>query len=275
LESLIKSGAMDSLGARRAQLYGVIDRAMEHAQKLQRQRLSGQHGLFMGGGKPEPAELPLPDVEEWPEHELLASEFATLGFYVSGHPLSKHAARLKELGVVDLVTLEGRRNGEEVTVAGIVMSLRPMRSRKGDRWGILHLQDQTGGLEVLAFPEAFARLEGTLKSGAPLLLRGRVNVEEAGTRLAVQDARPLDQVSSTESTVLRVRVDLGAMDEFTLDRLKELFARSPGPCPISFDLLDPDGSAATLRSNQRVRLDDQLLDRVRQMCGADAVEVVR
>jgi DNA polymerase-3 subunit alpha len=275
LESLIKAGAMDSLGARRAQLYDVIDGAMERAQRIQRQRTSGQHGLFAPGSENEPGEPVLPDMEEWSEDELLAAEFATLGFYVSGHPLDKHAARLGELGVADLVSLEGRRNGEEVTVAGIVMAMRPMRSRKGDRWAILSLQDRTGGLEVLAFPEAFTRLEATFKSGAPLLLRGRVNVEEAGTRLAVQDAQPLDKVSSAGTTVMRVRVELGAMDEFTLDRLKELFARSPGSCPIAFDLLDPDGSVATLRSDQRVRLDDQLLNKVRQMCGPDAVEVVR
>ena len=74
---------------------------------------------------------------------------------------------------------------------------------------------------------------------------------------------------------MRVRVDLGVMDEFTLDQLKELFSRSPGPCPIAFDMVDPDGTVATLRSNQRVRLDEKLLSSVRQMCGADAVEVVR
>jgi DNA polymerase-3 subunit alpha len=225
--------------------------------------------------KHEPAEAPLPDVEEWPEHELLACELATLGFYISGHPLAKHAARLKEMGALELGTLEGRRNGEEVQVAGIVMSLRPMRSRKGDRWAVVSLQDMSGGLEVLVFPEAFARLETVLKSGVPLLLRGRINVEEVGTRLALQQAQPLDQVSAAESAMMRVRVDLGAMDEFTLDQLKELFARSPGPCQIAFDMIDPDGSVATLRTNQRVRPDDKLLNAVRQMCGADAVQVVR
>ena len=144
---------------------------MERAQKSQRERTSGQHGLFMrrrAAGRGRRARA-CRDAEEWPEHELLAAEFATLGFYVSGHPLAKYAARLKELGAVELAAIEGRRNGEEVTVAGMVMSMRPMRSRKGDRWAILSLQDMTGGLEALVFPEAFARLESKLKSGAPLL----------------------------------------------------------------------------------------------------------
>jgi DNA polymerase-3 subunit alpha len=275
LESLIKSGAMDSLGGRRAQLFAVIDRAMERAQRFQRESSTAQHGLFRGGGAtPEPAEPALPDCEEWAEHELLAAEFATLGFYISGHPLAKHAARLKELRAVELSGVEGKRNGEDITIAGIVVAMRAMRSRKGDRWAILTVQDMTGVLEVLAFPEAFARFENVLKSDAPLLLRGRVNVEEAGTRVSVQEARLLDQVAEG-NTFMRVRVDLGAVDEGLLDRLKELFAGSPGPCAVAFDLLDPDGSVATLRSNQRVRLDERLVDKVREMCGADAVEVVR
>jgi len=263
------------MGAGRARLYEVIDKAMERAQKSQRERTSGQHGLFMGGAaSAEPVEPPLPSVDEWPEHELLASELATLGFYVSGHPMAKHAARLKELGAVELTNVEGRRNGEEIVVAGMIMSMRAMRSRKGDRWAIISLQDMTGGLEALVFPEAFARLESKLKPGTPLLLKGRVNVEEVGTRLAVQEAKPLDGIDPNGSVVMRVRVDLGSMDEYTLDRLKELFARFPGPCPIAFQLRNPDGLAATLRSQQRVQPDEKLLTAVREMCGADAVEVV-
>jgi len=206
---------------------------------------------------------------------LLASEFATLGFYISGHPLSKHAARLKDLGVVDLALLEGRRNGEEITVAGIVVSTRPMRSRKGDRWAIVNLQDMTAAAEVLAFPEAYARLEATFKSPGPLVLKARVNVEEVGTRLVVMEARVLEGAPGGVRA-LRVRVDLAAgLDDFTLDRLLELFVAKPGPCPVVFDLLHADGSAATLRATQRVRLDDDLLVAVRAMCGADAVELDR
>ena len=111
-----------------------------------------------------------------------------MGFYVSGHPLAKYADRLRDLKAVELGTFESRRNNEEVAVAGIVVTIRSMRSRKGARWAILSLQDPTGMLEVLAFPESFAKLENVLKAGAMLLLRGRVQIEDAGTRLVVSDA---------------------------------------------------------------------------------------
>src|SRR5580692_7243756 len=243
LESLIKSGAMDSLGTRRSQMFAVIDRSMEKAQRRQREKTSGQHGLFGGASAAmETADEPLPDLEEWPEHETLSAEFATVGFYISGHPLSKFGSKLAELGAIDLATVEGRRNGEEITVAGIVVAMRSMRSRKGDRWGILTLQDMTGVLEVLAFPESFARLEAVFKSNAPMLLKGRVNVEEAGTRLAVMDARKLEDIAQPSPSVMRVRVAMCALDDQILDELKQLFVNKPGSCSVAFDLISPEGT---------------------------------
>ena len=124
----------------------------------------------------------LPEVEEWPEHEILAAEYATLGFYISGHPLDKYAGRLKDLNATELSSMEGKRNNEDIVVAGIIVQARPMRSRRGARWAILTLQDRTGVIEALVFPEAFQKLEPILKAATPLLVKGRVAVEDVGTR---------------------------------------------------------------------------------------------
>src|SRR6202142_4032335 len=210
LESLVRSGAMDGLGAHRAQMVAVIDLVMERSQKLQRAREAGQHGLF-GGSAPSATPMPaeeLPDVPEWPEHELLAAEYGTLGFYISGHPLDKYAGRLKDLNAIELSTLEGKRNGEDIVVAGIIVSSRPMRSRRGARWMIVTLQDRTGVIEALVFPEAFQKLEPILKAATPLLVKGRVAVEDGGTRLMVSDARVMDQMTDKAPSLLRVRVDM-------------------------------------------------------------------
>ncbi len=276
VESLIKSGAMDSLGARRAQLSAVIDRAMERGQRTQRQANSGQHGLFGSGPAPaQPFSETLPDIEEWPEDELLAAEYSTIGFYISGHPLAKHAGRLKELNVTELAGLEVKSNNSDVIVAGIVVGVRPMRSKKGARWSILSLQDMTGNAEVLAFPEAFGRLENLLKSHARLLIKGRISVEDVGTRVILSDARPLEEVTEPAAKLLRVRVDLTNVDENILDRLEEIFDRRPGPCRVAFELMRPDGEVAELETDRRVRPDKDLVLEIQELCGADAVEVLR
>jgi DNA polymerase-3 subunit alpha len=268
---------MDGLGAHRAQMISVIDRVMERAQKLQRAREAGQHGLFGGSvatATPMPLEE-LPDVPEWPEHELLAAEYATLGFYISGHPLDKYAGRLKDLSAIEIATIEGKRNGEDIVVAGIIVSSRPMRSRRGARWMIVTLQDRTGVVEALVFPEAFQKLEPILKAATPLLVKGRVAVEDVGTRLMVSDARVLDQVSDRAPSLLRVRVDLKALDPAVLDQLGELFTRSPGRCRVAFELIQDDGSEATLESSSAVKADRELVERVREICGSDSVALVQ
>ena len=166
---------------------------------------------FSAGAPPQAAAPPpetLPEVEEWPEHELLAAEYSTLGFYISGHPLDKYAGRLQDLKAIELSTMEGRRNDEDIVVAGIIVQSRPMRSRRGARWAILTLQDRTGVIEALVFPEAFQKLEPILKAATPLLVKGRVAVEDVGTRVIVSDARLLDQVADRPPSLLRVRVDL-------------------------------------------------------------------
>ncbi len=274
-ESLIKSGAMDSLGARESMLASVDDAGMAQ-QRATRARESGQHGLFGTAAAPAPVAFEMRESEPWSEEERLASEYAMLGFYVSGHPLAKYASRLQELKTVSLAEIEGQRNGKEVAVAALIVGVRPMRSRKGARWAIYTVQDMTGVQELLAFPESFAKLENVLKPGTPLLLKARVQIEEAGTRLSLQEARRLEDLAERKAAApdFRVRLETDSLSESTLDRLEELFAASPGPSPVLFEMHSPDGSMAVLHSQQRVTVKAELIESVRQICGAQAIELV-
>jgi DNA polymerase-3 subunit alpha len=123
-----------------------IDDALASLQRASRLRESGQHGLFGGGGSMTEAAAPflLRDAPLWSEEERLASEYAMLGFYVSGHPLEKYSSRLAEWSVVRLEEVEGQRNGKEIAVAALIVGSRPMRSKKGARWAIFTIQDMTG-----------------------------------------------------------------------------------------------------------------------------------
>ncbi|MGA7963596.1 MAG: OB-fold nucleic acid binding domain-containing protein, partial [Candidatus Acidiferrales bacterium] len=189
--------------------------------------------------------------------------------------LDKYAGRLKDLNAAELASMEGRKNNEDIVVAGIIVQIRPMRSRRGARWAILTLQDRTGVIEALAFPEAFAKLEPILKANTPLLVKGRVAVEDVGTRLIVGDARLLDQVADRPPSQLRVRVDLSTVDTGALDRLQKLFSSRPGRCRVTFDLVKNDGTEATLEAGSAVLADRELVERVREICGTDSVALVQ
>jgi DNA polymerase-3 subunit alpha len=272
LESLVKSGALDSIPGGRAAHWANLDEALKHSQRLHRERTSGQNAFFttMNVATPAP-EHHVSNVPEWTEEERLSGEYAMLGFYISGHPLDKYAGRLKELKAVEIGSVESQRNGSDIVVAGIIVQARPMRSKKGQRWAIVSLQDQTGAIEALVFPEAFQRLEPVLKAAVPLLIKGKVNVEEVGTRLSVSDARPIEQMLSRPPALLRVRVDLTSADQSLLEHLDEIIASHPGRCKVEFNLLSGDGSEATLQSARSVQPDAELVSRLRDICGADAV----
>jgi DNA polymerase-3 subunit alpha len=269
-ESLIKSGAMDSVGPRESMLASV-DEAVAALQRVARSRESGQHGLFGGGSAPTAAPFELRDAPPWSEQERLASEYAMLGFYVSGHPLEKFASRLEEWKIVTLGQVEGERNGKEIAVAVLIVGTRPMRSKKGARWAIFTIQDMTGIQELLAFPESFARFEAVLKPGAPLLLKVRVQVEEAGTRLSLQEARRIeDIVERVANQEFRIRMDVQALNEATLDQLGRLFEGAPGSSQVVFELVSADGTVATVVSQQRVKVTPELVEAVRRVKGEQA-----
>jgi DNA polymerase-3 subunit alpha len=280
LESLVKAGALDCTGGSRGRLFAAIDQAISRGQKKHQEKTVGQGGLFLAGTNTSHDSQPwqeteLPEADDWSEEQQLAGEYSVLGFYISGHPLDKYAGRLKDLNASELATMESRKNNEDLVVAGIIVQIRPMRSRRGARWEILTLQDRTGVIEALVFPEAFGKLEGILKSNTPLLVKGRVAVEDVGTRLIVADARLLDQLADRPPSLLRVRMDLSTVNTGAIDQLQKLFSSRPGRCKVSFELIKDDGSAATLDAGSAVLADRELVERVREICGTDSVALVQ
>jgi DNA polymerase-3 subunit alpha len=273
-ESLIKSGALDSLGPRESMLASVDD-ALAAVQRASRIRESGQHGLFGTAAAPARIAFELHEAEPWGEAERLASEYAMLGFYVSGHPLAKYASRLQELKCISLDQVDGQRNGKEITVAVLIVGTRPMRSKKGARWAIYTIQDMTGVQELLAFPESFARLEQVLKAGTPLLLKARVQIEEAGTRLSLQEAAKLGELAERPAlTGLRIRAKLEDLNDELLDRLEEILFSYRGSSQLSLDLCGPHGATATIQFEHRVRSCPELIAAIRECIGDQSMDLV-
>jgi DNA polymerase-3 subunit alpha len=277
LESLIKAGAFDSIGARRAQLLAVLDRAMELGQKLQREAETGQHGLFIGGAEaPPPPPFELPDVPEISEADRLAAEKEILGFYVTGHPLEKFTARLGTLTRHDTSSVEEMANEAPVTLAGILRGLRVKPSKKGDLWASAQLEDLRGTVDLLVFPQAYQQMQGVLKPDTALLIKGRVRHEEnQKPRVVVNEVRPLETAVNGAKTQLRIRINLEAVGEGLVDELASLLASCPGESPVMLELTRPGDFVVRLqaRTPRTVKTDDELLNRLRRLCGEEAVRL--
>jgi DNA polymerase-3 subunit alpha len=275
IESLIKAGAFDSLGARRAQHMAILDRTMDLGQKRQRETNSGQHGLFMADSDfAPPPPLDLPDVPDWTEPERLMGEKEVLGFYVTGHPLEKYMGRLAAITRHDCSSLEELKHESAVTLAGILTGLRVRPSKKGDLWASGMLEDSRGSVELLVFPQAYQELQSVLKPDAALLIEGRVRHEEnQRTKVVVEEARLLDVALNGAPPRLRIRVDLGVAGESLAVELADLLSAYPGKNSVVLELTRPGDFVAALRVGRprAVQASEEVLNRLRALCGEGAV----
>ncbi len=242
LESLIKSGAMDGLG-RRAQLMAVLDRAIEGAQKTQRDAESGQHGLFGVFQQEEvsASQNKLPDTPDWDEHTRLANEKEILGFFISGHPLEKYRDKLEDLRALSTEEISALTKStgkdENITTAGIITNLRVLKSKRGDFYAQGALEDMAGSVEMLVFPEAYRKLQDKVKLEVPVLIRGGVRIEEgANPKLTVNEILPLEDAKVPLPNSLRIRVPLETANESTVDALHTLCAQQKGAAKVLFDV---------------------------------------
>ncbi len=281
LESLIKSGAMDSLG-RRAQLMAVLDKSMENAQKAQRDAESGQHGLF-GVFEQEETHAngqQLPDTPDWDEHQRLASEKEILGFFITGHPLEKYRDKLTDLHTLSTAEIGARKSStakdENVLTAGIITGIRVLKSKKGDFYAQGALEDMLGTVEMVVFPDAYRKLGDKVKLEVPVLVKGGLRVEEGSNpKLMVNDIQPLEDVKIPLPRSLRIRIPVESANEAIVDDLHLLFAQRKGDAKVLFDVERKDDFMVVMEAEgYNVLPDRNFIARVEELCGRGAVRII-
>ena len=280
LESLIKSGAMDSLGSR-SQLMAVIDKAIERAQKTQRDAECGQHGLF-GVFQQEDANDhndKLPNLPDWDEHTRLAAEKEILGFFITGHPLEKYKDKLEDfraLTTEDICALKNSTGKDEIFAGGVICNLRVLKSKKGEYYAQANLEDMLGSVEMLVFPEAFRRLQDKVKLEVPVLIKGGVRIEEgANPKLTVSEITPLEEARPKLPRSLRIRIPLETATDSTVQALHNLFIERKGDSKVLFDVeRQGDFMVVMEAEGYNVQPDRNFIARVEELCGRGAVRVI-
>jgi DNA polymerase-3 subunit alpha len=313
-EALVKSGACDSLAAERpltsgtprnairARLFASIDGACEHGSRLQRNKDLGQVDLFGGGdgAGTGPTIAPLPDAAPWTEIEQLNFEKEALGLYWSGHPIDRHAALLREYGAkttLDLVprreTVDaGEENGvepaaraengngggraaEDVAIGGIVFGLRALKTRKGDRMCVFSLEDATGSLEVVVFPDAFKQHGHVVENGRSVLVHGRYERDDDSIRVLASEIVPIEMVQERLARLVAIRVSMPPHGRATFERLLELLAQHKGDRRVAFVILEQDRHLRVTAdvSGIKVRPSERLVSEVEKICGAGSVNL--
>ena len=202
-----------------------------------------------------------------------------LGFFITGHPLEKYRDKLIDFSALSTEAISAMKSStgkDEICAGGIISNLRVLRSRKGELYAQATLEDMSGSVDMLVFPEAYRRLGDKLRAESPVLVRGGVRVEEGSNpKLTVSEITPLDQAQPKLPRSLRIRVPLETASESTIDALHDLCRERRGEAKLLFDV-ERAGDFLVVMEAQgyNVQPDRTFISRVEQLCGRGSVRVI-
>ena len=266
VEALIKCGAFDSLGGKRAQFFGSFEESMEVGQRLQKELESGQDSLFgtqeiLSHGGNDYGNLP--DIEEWDEKTLLSYEKEALGFYVSGHPLARYSDSIKRFATCGASELSERTDKEKVHICGIVSGIKELITKKGDRMAFVSLEDLSGSVEVIVFPEVYTASIELLRGEDPLLVSGELDIGEEACKILATEVALLKDVKETMAKRVHIRLTTPGLEEMKLRQLKGLIQRYRGTCEVCLHIVIPNRSETSITLPKQLRMaasDEALAD---------------
>lgn len=232
IECLIKAGAFDDFGYSRAQLLAGYAQFVDAAETARADREIGQVSLF-DFEPTQKQKIELPAVPPWNKNIALAYEKEVLGFFLSDHPLSGLENLLSATTTCAISGLSGIKHKSRITVGGLNVSQREMITRKGTRMAFCQIEDLTGTLEAVVFPDAFSKYEPLLKEEGPLLFEGVFENDEGALQLIVEKVVPLKEKSNS---LQRVKLILTEELVDKLDDLKGVMTQHPGKTSVRFEI---------------------------------------
>jgi DNA polymerase-3 subunit alpha len=260
IEALIKCGAFGSTGASRKGMLLVLEQAQGAGQKAQQDALIGQGSIFdlgadLGGAGGGPADVAVPShapipLIEFDRQELLAAEKESIGLFISAHPLKDVRAAMREKVDCTLAELSGRRDGDWVTVGGMITETKRIRTKKGDPMMFATLDDLETSVEMIVFGKPLLACEEALAPDSIVIIRGRVDhkdrektcliVQQADlfqpTEEEVAEAQEREAVTPSGPEALRLRLDANMLPASVLGELRELLTGFPGESEVVIEL---------------------------------------
>ncbi len=282
LECLIKAGAFDSTGARRAQLAAVLDRTVDQAMAAQQAEAYGQTSIFAafesheGPASPRgrlPFDESLPDVPEWDEGRLLKCEKELIGFYITSHPLARYADAVARFSTTSTERLSEVTEAGEVKLCGLVGNVKQTLTKKGDRMAYLTLEDLNGIVEVIVFPDLYKTASALITLDTAVQITGTLDRGDKATRIKATKIAGLADLQTSAYTRVSIQVLSSDTSSHSLHQLRDVLRRHPGPCPVYLNVTIPDhfASMIAVAPDLRVLPNGRLVGDLEELIGKGAV----
>ena len=276
LETLIKAGAMDGFGARRAQLFAVIERALQSGASQAADRRAGQKNLFGALADEETASpaAALPDVPEWSEKEKAQNEKEVLGFYLSTHPLAEHKRQLEMYRSHTTADVASLKDRDEVILGGIISSIKLAHTKnpqpgKPSKYANFDFEDVDGVIRSIIWPDGYAEQGHLVVPENIVMLRGvidRRGGEEAN--LIVNEIIPIDQMESRYTTGIELRLSETDHGPDIVSRVREVVRAYPGNSELRFVLYLDEGLRVYMTAGRpRLEITSELKTRLEDLLG--------
>ncbi len=278
IESLIKCGAFDSLGEKRSQQFAVLDKALDIAGGMQKDKMNGQFSFFDTFDMQENFKKTfheVPDIPEWPESQLLSYEKDMLGFYITKHPLARFEKLLKAYSSSPVAMLSALRDSEEVRIGGIMSKVKMTATRKtGEKMAIVSFEDLTGTVETLIFPRTFQAFAGLVKVDSMVFISGRLNLREEEPKLIAEEIIELEQVKAKYTKAIMINLATPGLEKSMLNNLKNVLSRHKGKIPVTLNFQQPTGKRISISAgrNYTVKPDDGLFSEIEGLCGSGSIK---
>ncbi len=279
-ESLIKCGAFDSTGIYRSQAIAVLDKVLDMAGKTHKDRRNGQLSFFDDAHADESFKetfREVPDIPEWPEHELLSSEKEMLGFYITKHPLARFERLLNAYSTCGISELSGLSDGQEVLVGGIINKAKiTVTRKKAEKMAIVTLEDLESFVEVLVFPKTYRKDPELVKEDNMVYVHGRLNLREEEPKIVAEDIIPLEKVKERFTRSVLIRLSTTGLEENMLKGIRRVIRKYKGKIPVYIDLLSPEGRKIRLSTDKDMSVfpTDDLIGEMEQIAGTGNVKLL-
>ena len=277
VESLIKCGAFDEFGLKRAQLFRAYERVIDDAQYAAKNTMPGQLDMFsMMSGEAERNADNFEDCREFPETELLAMEKESIGMYVSGHPLDSKAAAVRAAStasISDIIENEYKRFniGSQVTVSGIITKVRNQLTKKGDMMRYVEFEDLTASMEVIIFPGQLRRFADIAVEGSIVTISGNLDIsDDAPPKLRLEDMRMLDETARKRA---RLYLRLDSTDTVVLNEVKRILKAESGDVSVVIKYSD-NGQVVAAPKSMMVKRNDERTEILKKLLGDENVRLV-
>jgi DNA polymerase-3 subunit alpha len=277
LEALIRAGALDELGPNRATLMAALPQALAMAEQHLHNHQAGVQDLFgFDGGALQSSPARYETMAEWPEDVRLSGEKETLGLYLTGHPIDQYLDELKKFTTSRIVDLKPSRD-QTVVVAGLIVAMRTMMTKRGDKMAFITLDDRSGRIELAVFSDVFPRFRDLIAKDRLIVVEGEVSLDDYTGAYKLRALHLYDIEQARERFAKRLVIGLDrrqAANGYLLNLSKVLAPFREGGCPIWVEYRNEQATARVqLGDGWRVRPTEELLNRLRQLNGEEQIRM--